>query len=222
MAEFGKSANRPGLESRYLGLGMVVNIAFTIPLAFTIGMLGVPVGTALGLIASTLYFLHIARREIDPGLRSFLQTFPALRSSSAWRSRLCSRYPRTSSPHGRGRARPLRRPGSHRPRCLHDRRRGVEANLAQCRRLGRPRRCRQRRWSRCAAGGRPQLERAATLGRSAVEEAGDRRAIVVSSAAETSGSACACMACGPASTPGDWRSLSTAARRSPAAVLRRL
>ena len=78
MAEFGKSANRPGLESRYLGLGMVVNIAFTIPLAFTIGMLGVPVGTTLGLIASTLYFLHIARREIDPGLRSFFADIPGL------------------------------------------------------------------------------------------------------------------------------------------------
>lgn len=78
MAEFSKSVKRPGLESRYLGVGMVINVAFTVPLAFTIGMLGVPVGTALGQIASNLYFLHIARREIDPKLRSFFADIPKL------------------------------------------------------------------------------------------------------------------------------------------------
>lgn len=78
MVEFGKSIKRPGLESRYLGVGMVINIAFTVPLALTIGMLGVPIGTALGVIASNLYFLHIARREIDPKLRSFFADIPKL------------------------------------------------------------------------------------------------------------------------------------------------
>ncbi len=48
MDEFVKAINRPGLESRYLGVGTLVNVAFTIPLAFAIGMLGVPIGTALG------------------------------------------------------------------------------------------------------------------------------------------------------------------------------
>ncbi len=78
MGEFGKSIKRPGLESRYLGAGMVINVAFTVPLALTIGMLGVPVGTALGQIASSLYFLHIARREIDRKLRSFFADIPRL------------------------------------------------------------------------------------------------------------------------------------------------
>jgi hypothetical protein len=41
-------------------------------------MLGVPIGTALGVIASNLYFLHIARREIDPKLRSFFADIPKL------------------------------------------------------------------------------------------------------------------------------------------------
>jgi O-antigen/teichoic acid export membrane protein len=57
---------------------MVINVALTLPLAFTIGMLGVPIGTALGLIASNLYFLHIARREIDRKLRSFFADIPRL------------------------------------------------------------------------------------------------------------------------------------------------
>ncbi len=78
MDQFGKSIKRPGLESRYLGVGMAINVAFTVPLAFTIGMLGVPVGTALGQIASSLYFLHIVRREIDRNLRSFFADIPKL------------------------------------------------------------------------------------------------------------------------------------------------
>jgi O-antigen/teichoic acid export membrane protein len=78
MAVFGKSVKHPGLESRYLGVGMVINIAFTLPLVFTIGMLGVPIGTALGQVVSNLYFLRIARREIDPQLRSFFADVPML------------------------------------------------------------------------------------------------------------------------------------------------
>ncbi|MCU1495357.1 MAG: hypothetical protein JWO62_3121 [Acidimicrobiaceae bacterium] len=73
-----KSVNKPGLESRYLGLGMLINIAFTIPLALTVGVVGVPAGTALGQVASTLYFLHIARRRITPDIRSFLADVPRL------------------------------------------------------------------------------------------------------------------------------------------------
>ncbi len=78
MDAFAKSVKRPGLESRYLGVGSVINVAFTVPLALTIGMLGVPAGTALGQIASSLYFLHIARREIDRKLRSFFADVPKL------------------------------------------------------------------------------------------------------------------------------------------------
>ncbi|HXZ83056.1 MAG TPA: oligosaccharide flippase family protein [Acidimicrobiales bacterium] len=78
MDALGKSINRPGLESRYLGVGMVVNIALTVPLAFSIGMLGVPIGTAVGVIASALYFLHIARRKITPDIPSFLSEVPKL------------------------------------------------------------------------------------------------------------------------------------------------
>ncbi len=83
MAELGKAVNKPGLESRYLGTGVVINVALTIPLAFTVGMLGVPIGTAIGQVVSTLYFLHIAKREIDRGLRSFLADIPALATLAA-------------------------------------------------------------------------------------------------------------------------------------------
>jgi len=78
MDNFGKSVNRPDLESRYLGAGVVANIALTIPLALTIGMLGVPTGTAVGAVVSGLYFLYLARRELSPDLRSFLAEIPKL------------------------------------------------------------------------------------------------------------------------------------------------
>jgi O-antigen/teichoic acid export membrane protein len=78
MDHFGKSINRPELESRYLGVGVVVNIALTIPLALTIGMLGVPLGTACGATVSSVYFLHLARRKIRPDLRSFLTEVPVV------------------------------------------------------------------------------------------------------------------------------------------------
>ncbi len=83
MAELGKAVNRPGLESRYLGVGVVINVVLTIPLAFTVGMLGVPIGTAIGQLVSALYFLHIAKREIDRGLRSFLADIPVLATVTA-------------------------------------------------------------------------------------------------------------------------------------------
>jgi O-antigen/teichoic acid export membrane protein len=76
MDSFAKSINRPGLESRYLSVGMVINIALTVPLAFSIGILGVPIGTAVGVTTSTLYFLHIARREIAHDIPSFFSEVP--------------------------------------------------------------------------------------------------------------------------------------------------
>ncbi|MDA8292326.1 MAG: polysaccharide biosynthesis C-terminal domain-containing protein [Actinomycetota bacterium] len=78
MDTLGKAANRPGLESRYLGVGMAVNIPFTVGLAFGVGMLGVPIGTGLGQMASSVYFLRIARRQIAPDLRSFVPDFPVV------------------------------------------------------------------------------------------------------------------------------------------------
>jgi O-antigen/teichoic acid export membrane protein len=78
MANLGKAVNRPGLESRYLSVGVVVGVALTVPLALSIGVLGVPIGTAVGSVVSTLYFLRIARRGIAPGLRSFFADVPFL------------------------------------------------------------------------------------------------------------------------------------------------
>lgn len=78
MDALGKAADMPGLESAYLSVGMVINLALTIPLALTIGMLGVPIGTAVGQVVSTLYFLRIARRRLHPDLRSFFADVPKL------------------------------------------------------------------------------------------------------------------------------------------------
>lgn len=78
MDALGKSVERPGLESRYLGLGMVINLVITVPLALTIGMLGVPLGTAIAELVSRLYFVRIARRDLGADLRSFLAEVPKL------------------------------------------------------------------------------------------------------------------------------------------------
>jgi O-antigen/teichoic acid export membrane protein len=74
----GKAVNMPGLESRYLALGMVFNIAVTIPLALWIGVLGVPIGTAIGQTVSAGYFIWLARRHLGVHLRSPLAEVPYL------------------------------------------------------------------------------------------------------------------------------------------------
>lgn len=76
MDRFGKSVRHPELESRYLGLGAVANVALTIPLALTAGVLGVPAGTTVGEIVSGLYLLRLARRRIGPDVRSSLTEVP--------------------------------------------------------------------------------------------------------------------------------------------------
>jgi len=78
MGGLGKAVNRPGLESRYLSLGTTVNLVLAVPLALSIGMLGIPIGTSVGFVASTLYFTHLARREISSDLRSFFAEVPVL------------------------------------------------------------------------------------------------------------------------------------------------
>jgi O-antigen/teichoic acid export membrane protein len=77
MDGFLKSANHPGLESKYLGLATAIDMALAAPLAFGLGMLGVPIGVAAGYIVASFYLLHLARRDVDPGLRSFFADVPA-------------------------------------------------------------------------------------------------------------------------------------------------
>jgi O-antigen/teichoic acid export membrane protein len=73
-----QTVGRPGLETRYGVLGMIVNVALTIPLAIAFGLIGVVVATAIGQLLGSLYFAVIARRSLEPPPRSFLREFPVL------------------------------------------------------------------------------------------------------------------------------------------------
>ncbi|MEV4119959.1 oligosaccharide flippase family protein [Micromonospora sp. NPDC049645] len=52
-----RAAGRPGLETRYVLLSVVLNLALTVPLLLLCGPLGVPLSTALAVVLSTGYFL---------------------------------------------------------------------------------------------------------------------------------------------------------------------
>ncbi|GAB3933586.1 hypothetical protein GCM10027614_04810 [Micromonospora vulcania] len=52
-----RTEGRPGLETRYVLLSVVLNLALTVPLLWLCGPLGVPLSTALAVVLSTGYFL---------------------------------------------------------------------------------------------------------------------------------------------------------------------
>ncbi|MEU0548416.1 lipopolysaccharide biosynthesis protein [Micromonospora sp. NPDC005979] len=52
-----RAEGRPGLETRYVLLSVVLNLALTVPLIWLCGPLGVPLSTALAVVFSTGYFL---------------------------------------------------------------------------------------------------------------------------------------------------------------------
>lgn len=64
-----------GVAARYGMVGMVVNIASTIPLAL-LGSLGVVIGTAVGQVGAASYLLRNARRSIGTGLPNPLKEIP--------------------------------------------------------------------------------------------------------------------------------------------------
>ena len=71
-----KAMSHPELESRYLGAGAALKVVVALALACSIGMLGVPIGTAAGAVVSALYFLRLTRRRLSADLRSFLVEIP--------------------------------------------------------------------------------------------------------------------------------------------------
>lgn len=52
-----RAEGRPGLETRYVLLSVVLNLALTVPTLLLCGPLGVPLSTALAVVLSTGYFL---------------------------------------------------------------------------------------------------------------------------------------------------------------------
>jgi O-antigen/teichoic acid export membrane protein len=71
-----QTIGRPGLETRYGIVGMVLNLALTVPLALAWGLRGVVVATAVSQVVGSLYFAWVVRKALQPAVRSFLSEMP--------------------------------------------------------------------------------------------------------------------------------------------------
>jgi O-antigen/teichoic acid export membrane protein len=63
----------PEIESWYLGIGVIVNVACTVPLALAVGVIGVPLGTAVGQVISLVVCIYLARKKIGKQISSFFR-----------------------------------------------------------------------------------------------------------------------------------------------------
>ncbi len=68
-----KVVGMPEIESWYLGIGVVVNVACTVPLALGVGVIGVPLGTAIGQVISFAVCIYLARKKIGKQITPFFR-----------------------------------------------------------------------------------------------------------------------------------------------------
>jgi O-antigen/teichoic acid export membrane protein len=76
-----KAVGMPEIESWCLGIGMVVNLAFTLALALSVGAIGIPIGTAIGQVVSFAVCIWLVRRKIGKEITPFfryIHYFPVL------------------------------------------------------------------------------------------------------------------------------------------------
>jgi O-antigen/teichoic acid export membrane protein len=71
------AVGRPGIQTRYAFLSVVINVGLTIPLVLAFGMLGTVVATAVGMAVASLYVLRLSRRHYNADLRHFLKDVPS-------------------------------------------------------------------------------------------------------------------------------------------------
>ena len=75
----------PEIESWYLGIGVAVNLACTVTLALRFGVIGVPLGTAIGWVISFVVCIYLARKKIGKQITPFFRYIsyvPALVASA--------------------------------------------------------------------------------------------------------------------------------------------
>jgi O-antigen/teichoic acid export membrane protein len=68
-----KMVGMPEIESWYLGIGVAVNVACTVPLALSVGVIGVPLGTAIGQVISYFVCIYLARKKIGKRITPFFR-----------------------------------------------------------------------------------------------------------------------------------------------------
>lgn len=79
MTSYVGAVGKPGLETRYGVLSIVVNVALTVPLAF-FGVLGIVGATAVGSIVGSAYLIRIVHKRLATDVPSFFRDVPLLRS----------------------------------------------------------------------------------------------------------------------------------------------
>jgi O-antigen/teichoic acid export membrane protein len=66
-----KVVGMPEIESWYLGIGVALNVALTIPLALRVGVIGVSLGTTIGQFLSFFICIYLARKKIGKQITPF-------------------------------------------------------------------------------------------------------------------------------------------------------
>jgi O-antigen/teichoic acid export membrane protein len=78
VSSYATVVGKAGVAARYGVVGMVVNLALTVPLVL-LGSLGVVAATAAGEVVAAGYLLHIARRSVRADIPNPLRDVPVLR-----------------------------------------------------------------------------------------------------------------------------------------------
>jgi O-antigen/teichoic acid export membrane protein len=68
-----KVVEMPEIESWYLGIGVAINVACAVPLALRVGVIGVPLGTAIGQVISFVVCICLARKKIGKAITPFFR-----------------------------------------------------------------------------------------------------------------------------------------------------
>jgi O-antigen/teichoic acid export membrane protein len=82
VSSYATAVGKAGVAARYGVVGMVVNLALTVPLVL-LGSLGVVAATAVGEVVSAGYLLRIARRSVRADIPNPLRDVPVLRGAVA-------------------------------------------------------------------------------------------------------------------------------------------
>jgi O-antigen/teichoic acid export membrane protein len=62
---FVRAVGRPGLETKYSILALLLNVALTVPFTILFGLVGEVTATSVGIVCGTIYYVVLCRRAVD-------------------------------------------------------------------------------------------------------------------------------------------------------------
>jgi O-antigen/teichoic acid export membrane protein len=87
LSYFTRVIERPDLEAKYGRLSALVNVAVTVALTPWLGLIGVCVGTAVGQVVGSLWFIRVVRQATGLAIPSFVGDLPFIPRSRQARAR---------------------------------------------------------------------------------------------------------------------------------------